>query len=434
MPATTRPDSSRRPGWAAPDAGRYPDGPPTARSAVPPPFGPPPSGWSASPPPAPRPPRRSPSSAWLVLAVLLGAVAMFAGVLFVQNGAQLFDTSTAPSTAAPGLRSPSPSNGSSGGSPSGGSSTAPSSWADVADAINPGVVNIQTRLPQGIGAGTGIVLSESGEVLTNNHVIDGASRIVVTVSTTGDQYEATVVGTDAQHDIAVLQLDGASGLATAPIGDSDDVQVGDAVAAIGNAGGQGGEPAVAPGRVTALHQQITASDEMGGDAQTLTDMIQVNADVEPGDSGGPLVNADAKVVGINAAASASTSRYRTAEHQGYAIPINRAISIARSIQADPNGSTSSPSGSARAGYLGVQIDPTSTAKGAAVVGVASNGPAQAAGLEAGDVITAIDGTKVSSADQLTAVMQTLQAGDRVMVTWTDANGRSHRDTLTLAAG
>jgi S1-C subfamily serine protease len=382
-----------------------------------------------------------------VLAVLLSAVALLGGALLVQDGVSMFDTSAAPSTTSPGLGSSNTPNGSSGGSSSGrsssgGTSTAPSSWADVADAINPGVVNVETRLPQGVGAGTGIVLSDSGEILTNNHVIDGALQIVVTVSTTGDQYDATVVGTDAQHDVAVLQLDGASGLTTAPIGDSDDVQVGDAVAAIGNAGGQGGEPAVAPGKVTALHQQITATDEAGGDAQTLTDMIQVDADVEPGDSGGPLVNSDAKVIGIDAAASASSSRYRTAEHQGYAIPINRAISIAESIEANPNGSSgsaSSGSGSSgsragRAGYLGVEIDPTSSARGAAVVGVAANSPAKAAGLVAGDVITAVDGTAVASADQLTSVMRTHEAGDQVTVTWTDAKGKSHRDSLTLAAG
>ena len=118
-------------------------------------------------------------------------------------------------------------------------------------------------------------------------------------------------------------------------------------------------------------------------AQTLTDMIQVDANVQPGDSGGPLVDANAKVVGIDAAASSSGSRYRTAEHEGFAIPINRALSIAKSIEDNPNASSGSGSSRATGGYLGVQVDPTSSARGAAVVGVQSNSPAKSAGLKSG---------------------------------------------------
>ena len=443
MPAMIDHESNGRPPWPGPHDWAYPESPPTAPPAGGPPQFPP--GPPAQHPPVPGPspaPRSSNHSAWIAVAVFIGALALLAGIITFQNGHSLFSTADAPvasSASGPGAPTQpnSQSNSGSGSSSNGQSSangkSAPQSWAQVADAIDPGVVNIETRLPQGIGAGTGIVLTDSGEILTNNHVIDGASQIAVTVSTTGDVYDASVVGTDPTDDIAVLQLTGASGLATIPLGDSDNVKVGDAVAAIGNAGGKGGEPSVAPGTVSALHQQITASDESGANAQTLTDMIQVDANVQPGDSGGPLVDANAKVVGIDAAASSSGSRYRTADHEGFAIPINRALSIAKSIEDNPNASSGSGTQRTTRGYLGVQVDPISAARGAAVVGVQSNSPAQSAGLKSGDVITAVDNTEITSADELTSTMQSYAGGDSVQVTWQTSDGRSHRATVTLAS-
>jgi S1-C subfamily serine protease len=451
MPPTSEDQPNARAPWPGPPDWGYPPGPPTAPPVAPPPAGrppagpppflppTPPSGYSGPPfAPVPRPPRPSgKQSAWLLLAVVFGVLGLLGGLFVVQRGRSLLDAVGAPTSnssnqAGPFL-SPNGLGGSNGSGSSNGQSSVPGNWAQVASAIDPGVVDIETRLPQGIGAGTGIVLTDSGEVLTNNHVIDGATQIAVTVSTTGDLYGASVVGTDPTDDIAVLQLDGASGLATIPIGDSDRVQVGDAVAAIGNAGGQGGDPDVAPGTVSALHQQITASDQGGGGAQTLTDMIQVDANVQPGDSGGPLVDANAKVVGIDAAASESGSRYRTAAHEGFAIPINRAISIAKSIESNPNPPTQSGGQSAH-GYLGVQVDPSSSARGAAVVAVQSNSPAAKAGIRAGDVITAVDDDQIASADALTAVMQSHPAGDSVKVTWHSSDGSSHHATITLASG
>jgi S1-C subfamily serine protease len=444
MPATTYHQSNEPPPWPGPQDWVYPEGPPTAPPAGSPPHVPPAPPFAFSPPPfasGPTPPHRSNhQSVWVLLAVVASALAVLGAAFVVQNGRSLFGTADAPSSSSasgPGAfsrpdRQTDPSSG--GGSSSNGQSPTPQSWAQVATAVDPGVVNIESRLPQGIGAGTGMVLTDSGEILTNNHVIDGATQIVVTLSTTGDVYDATVLGADPTDDIAVLQLSGASGLATIPLGDSDSVKIGDAVAAIGNAGGQGGEPAVAPGTVTDLHQEITASDQNGGNAQTLTDMIQVDANVQPGDSGGPLVDADAKVVGIDAAASASGSRYRTAEHEGFAIPINRAISIAKSIEANPDASGGSSTQRAAHGYLGVQVDPSSATRGAAVVEVQANGPAKAAGLKSGDVITAIDNTTITSAEQLTTVLASYGTGDRVQVTWRSSDGKSHHATLTLASG
>ncbi len=251
MPATTHHDSNERAPWPGPDDWVYPERPPTASHAGSPPFVPPRPPTAFDGPPfaaGPAPHRSGRQSAWLVLAMVVGVIALFSTIFVVQNGRTLLGVEQTPSSssaAGPGTFSQPRAPGQS----SNGQSSTPQSWAQVAAAIDPGVVDIETRLPQGIGAGTGMVLTDSGEILTNNHVIDGATQIAVTVATTGDSYDATVVGTDPTDDIAVLQLTGASGLATIPIGDSDSVKVGDSVAAIGNAGGQGGEPAVAPGTV-----------------------------------------------------------------------------------------------------------------------------------------------------------------------------------------
>ena len=145
--------------------------------------------------------------------------------------------------------------------------------------VAPGLVDINTRMgyQNGEGAGTGIVLSPSGEVLTNNHVINGATSINVTDIGNGQTYPATVVGYDRNHDVAVLQMQGASGLQTASIGDSNAVAVGDEIAAIGNAGGVGGTPSIAAGTVSALDQAITVSDDTTGSSEQLDGLIQVAA-------------------------------------------------------------------------------------------------------------------------------------------------------------
>ncbi len=176
------------------------------------------------------------------------------------------------------------------------------------------------------------MLSSSGHVLTNNHVINGATSITVTDIGNGQTYPATVLGYDGTHDIAVLQLQGASGLATAPIGDSGTVDVGEEIAAIGNAGGRGGTPSIAAGRVTALHQTVTVRDDITGSSQQLTGLIRVAADVQPGESGGPLVDAAGQVIGV-ITAGPDRSRSGAADNEGLAIPINDAVAIGRQIEA-----------------------------------------------------------------------------------------------------
>src|SRR6202007_2668021 len=201
---------------------------------------------------------------------------------------------------------------------------------------DPALVDVVTTLGNqgGSAAGTGIVLTSDGEVLTNNHVIEGATSIKVTDVGNGRTYTATVVGYDASHDVAVLQLQNASGLTVASLGDSSSVRAGDNVVALGNAGGQGGTPSVAAGTVTALGQSITASDELSNVSEQLTGLIETNAPIQPGDSGGPLVNAYGQVIGMDTAAGNNyqfQGQSSTAT-QAYAIPIGEALSIAKQIE------------------------------------------------------------------------------------------------------
>src|SRR5262249_55969418 len=216
------------------------------------------------------------------------------------------------------------SGGSSGDNGSGSSGTGSTSDTDaIAAKVAPALVDINVTFGYkgAQGAGTGIVLTSKGEVITNNHVINGATKISVTDIGNGKTYSANVVGYDASHDIAVLQLQGASGLTTAKIGDSSQAAVGQSVVAIGNAGGTGGTPSNAGGSITDLNQSITASDDLGGTSEQLSGLIQVNADIQPGDSGGSLVNTSGEVIGIDTAASQGYSLQSTG-NQGYAIPIN----------------------------------------------------------------------------------------------------------------
>jgi S1-C subfamily serine protease len=288
-----------------------------------------------------------------------------------------------------------------------------------------GVVDIDTVLgyANGEAAGTGMVLTSSGEILTNNHVVDGATKITVTVVSTGTTYTATVVGTDPTDDVAVLQLSGASGLQTAHLA-STAAAVGDAVTAVGNAGGTGGTPSAASGSVVALGQSITATDESGANAEQLTGLIETDADVQAGDSGGPLFNSSGAVVGMDTAASSG------GQVQGYAIPIASAVSIAQRIESGVDDATIHQGLPA---FLGVSVSPSATG-GAGIVGVVSGGPADSAGIAAGDVVTAVGGTTISSADELSTALAGYQPGQRVAVTWTGSDGTSHAATVALIAG
>ena len=224
----------------------------------------------------------------------------------------------------------------------------------VAAKVEPGVVDITSTLnyQSETAEGTGMVLNPNGLVLTNNHVINGATSIKATLVTTGKTYTARVLGYDATDDVALLQLQNASGLKTVSVGNSAQVSLGTPVLAVGNAGGQGGNPTVAQGIINATDRTITAGDEGSGTTETLHGMLQTSAAIQPGDSGGPLANAAGKVIGMDTAASSSSTQSSSSSTMGYAIPINTALSIARQIA---DGKSSSTIQIGLPGFLGVLV-------------------------------------------------------------------------------
>ncbi len=311
---------------------------------------------------------------------------------------------------------------------SGGGSGSALDPATIASRVDPAVVDINVTFNGGSGAGTGMILTPTGEVLTNNHVVDGATSISVQVAGAGAQYQATVIGVDPTDDVALIQMSGASGLKTVPLGDSSSVAVGDSIVALGNALGRGGTPAVTPGVVSAVNRTITVSDPGGGNSQTLSGLIEVQARIQAGDSGGPIVDGSGHVVGMTTAGSA---RVRRAGAIGYAIPTSSAVTIAQQIQSG-SGPNVLPG---QRGIIGVTIDGRpSAAGGAHVLQVQSGSPAAGAGIVAGDVITGVDGTNIDSADTLTKVLQSHKPGNNVSVTWQDRSGGKHTARMTLAPG
>jgi S1-C subfamily serine protease len=306
-----------------------------------------------------------------------------------------------------------------------------------------GVVLIDTVLPyqNAQAAGTGMVLTAAGQVLTNYHVVEGAGTITVTVATTGQSYPATVVGTDPSNDVALLQLAGASGLTTVKA-DDDQAQVGDAVTAVGNAGGTGTLTAAA-GAISSLTSSVTAASEgSSSGTETLSSMVETTADVVAGDSGGPLFDAEGEVVGIDTAASTG------AAIDGYAIPIARALGIVEQIR---SGAETSTVQIGPAAFLGVELSSgasdygdgyrygygyagnASVASGATIGNVVSGTAAAGAGLRAGDVITSLNGHAVASAADVSAALVGANPGDQVRIGWTDQSGVAHTATVALGA-
>ena len=299
------------------------------------------------------------------------------------------------------------------------------------EAVDRAVVDVTSRLADGSGiaAGTGMIISSSGEVLTNNHVVRDGAHITAEVDGAGPDIPATVVGVDAVHDVALLQLQGVSGLPTVSFADSASLHVGDGVTTLGNALGQGGQPVSSSGDVTALGQTITVSDEIGG-SETLNNLIEINAQILQGDSGGPLLNSSGKVVGMDTAAEVLGVGRDPSSIAGYAIPSNDALNVVKQIQ-HGGGGTVQPGNVA---VLGVEVVGNGTSHGVPVSGVQPQSPADQAGIAAGDVITSIDGKSVTSPSDLRTAIQAHKVGDQVRVGWTDAEGASHTATVRLAAG
>jgi S1-C subfamily serine protease len=304
-----------------------------------------------------------------------------------------------------------------------------------------GVVVIDTNLgyQNAAAAGTGMVLSPSGEVLTNNHVIKGATNIRIVVPGTGRSYAAKVVGYDISADVALLQAQGASNLKTIPLGDSSSVSIGQRATALGNAGGTGSLTA-ATGAITGLGKTITASDQ-GSDGQVLHGLIETDANVQPGDSGGPLLDKDGHAIGMDTAGSASAFASETAP-DAYAVPIDDALAIVRQIESADDSSTVHIGGTP---FLGVQLEAvgdtgygyggqSSSSAGAMIAAVVPNEPADSAGLEAGDIVTAIDGREITSPSGVSDILLTKKAGATITVAYTDSSGASQTTTVTLASG
>jgi S1-C subfamily serine protease len=304
--------------------------------------------------------------------------------------------------------------------------------------IGTGIVVIDTNLGYqgGAAAGSGMVLTSSGTVLTNNHVIAGATTVKVVVPNTGHSYAAHVAGYDKTADVAVLRLQGASNLKTIAV-TSSRTAVGEIVRAVGNAGGTGNLTS-ARGTVTGLDRSIVASDEQGNSEQ-LTGLIETDAGVEPGDSGGPLLDGSGKVVGMDTAASGN-SAYASESSDAYAIPIGKALTIAKAIVSGKASATVHVGATA---FLGVEVQAAGDGyggygyagtAGALIAGVVPGGPAASAGLQAGDVITAIDGHSVSSPNQVSPLILAKKPGAKITVAYLGQDGGSYATTVKLGTG
>ena len=294
------------------------------------------------------------------------------------------------------------------------------------------VIETALRYQQTSAAGTGVVLSRDGVVLTNNHVIRGATRIRIATGG-GRRYSARVLGYSIANDVAVLKLQTASGLATATVGRSAGVQRGHRVTAVGNAEGAG-TLVVSRGSVVATGRTITVRG-VEGEKHQLSGLIQTNAELHPGESGGPLLDASGRVIGINTAASTGWA-FHSGSNEGYAIPIDRAMAIARQIQA---GRESASVHVGPTAFLGIAVHASGYyddgyRTGVRVDNVLAGGPADRAGLERGDIITTIAGERVATPADVARIVARRHPGDTIRLTWIDDAGRRSSGHARLATG
>jgi S1-C subfamily serine protease len=357
-----------------------------------------------------------------------------------------------------------------------GASAAPLNPAKVRKKVDPGLVDIVSNLKYNgeTAEGTGMIISTSGLVLTNNHVIDQSTSVRVNLATSENQsFSAKVLGYDAADDVALLQLQGASGLTPVHFGNSSQVRLGTPVLALGNAEGHGGATP-APGIINALDRSIQASDEGSNSTENLNHMLQTNARIEQGDSGGALANNAGQVIGMITAANTSTpGQSSSGSTLGFAIPINSALAIARQIA---SGQPSATVHIGLPGFLGVEVatsdssDPQQQAAdeaqaggkgrtgagtnscstsnqqygvparvapiaaGALIVGVVCNSAADSAGMVPGDVITSVDRQPVTTPGSLTTIAGKYHPGDVVSVLWVSRNGIEHTTKMQLGEG
>lgn len=314
---------------------------------------------------------------------------------------------------------------------------APLDPAALTARIGPTIVTLTASAGALTTAGTGIVLSPDGLILTNHHVVDGAHDIAAVAMATGAEHEAEILGYDRFRDVAVLRLLDARDLPVAPLGRSADLRLQDAVTAIGNAEG-GGVPVAARGFVTSLNESVVARHAGDGSRNRLTGMIEVDADIRPGDSGGPLVDAYGQVVGVNTAGNTGM-RSDPAQAAGmsvpiesYVLPIDDAIAIADQIRSGQGTETVHVGPTA---LLGVAVTDVGQAQdGAKVVAVSLGSPADEVGVTRGDVIVGWDGRPIRSQGDLTVEMNVRRPGDRVELEWIDGDGTKRTAAVVLATG
>jgi S1-C subfamily serine protease len=435
------------------------------------------AGWELPAPPPRRPRRRGRFGVYLAVAALAAGVGAGVTVALDRHGA-------GPTPGAPGISSsdiPVPRDNAAGG----GSSSALNA-ASVEARVEPGLVDITATLKYAseTAEGTGMVISRDGLVLTNNHVIDGATSVTATLAGSGRSWPARVIGYDSPDDVALLQLTGVSGLATISFGNSSQVRLGAAVLALGNAEGRGGVTPAA-GTIDGLNRSIQASDEGSGAIEELNHMLQINARIQQGDSGGALADSAGQVIGMVTAANTGSDGQQGGT-AGFAIPINSALAIARQIA---TGQASATVSIGLPGFLGVEvaqsnspspqqqaadaqraanaqgrpgrpggqdggggqdgagpacvaggqepgtpasIAPAST--GALVVGVVCGTAAASGGLVPGDVITSVNGQAVTTPGSLTAITARYHPGHVVSVGWQGTDGARHTTQLRLGNG
>jgi S1-C subfamily serine protease len=428
-----------------------------------------------------RPSRRRPSARLLpFLAVAVAAAGAAIGVTVRVHPA----AASSAETSRPGAAAVS-----SAAAPPAGGTAAALSEQQIVNKVEPGVVVIDTtqQYSSEAAAGTGMVINPSGLVLTNNHVIEGATSITATVVATGKTYQASVAGYDKTADIALIRLQGASGLKTVPVGNSAAVKTGEQVVALGNAAGQG---AIVPaaGQVTALDQTITATDRGTASSETLNGMIQISAGIVPGDSGGPVASSAGQVIGMDTAGDGVS--LTQSQPAGFAIPVNTALSIARQIAAGHassaitvgyppflgiftgSGASYNPqvqaqqqeqqngfggaggfvriggfmavggfggSGTIPACYtssigLRVPLIIAPVSSGTLIDGTICGSPAASAGMTGGSVITAVNAQSVGSPAQLQGILARFRPGDTISVTWVSPAGNHTTSRLQLTAG
>ncbi len=367
-------------------------------------------GYPALPPIAPKPKRRWPSVLVAsALAFLLG-VAGFSLASGDLSALVQPQTSTQPSIAQPS--STTATNG------------ATATSTKVTAAQSKGVVLITATTSAGEAAGTGMVLSSTGLVLTNYHVVAGSTELSVKVVDSKDSYVATVLGFDQAKDVAVLRLKNASGLDTVTT-NTDQLSVGNGVSAVGNAEG-GGKLVRANGKVTALDQALTvSSDSPWGSSEDLSGLIATTAAAVPGDSGGPMFNANAQVIGMTTAGS-------TKDGTSYAVPIATALAVVEQIKAGQDAGTVRVG---PAGYLGVRVADSSSngSSSSTVTGVVSGSPAAKAGITVGSQITKVGSTTVTADTNVAAAIRAVEPGAKVKIEWTTATGKTKSATVTMGS-